>query len=262
LASAKIARKVGQFDEAFTATLHAKEADQQLGTIEHAKWWWAQGQSRKAVECLQTAFGGNVFDFKNRGSFYSSGSLSLGEVAKQAHSLVEGKAMSLLTRWLDMAKQINEEDLLNRYRKLQATCDKWEKSHYLLGHYYNRLLEHEETKPNHRQRETYLNGELTKLVCHCYLRSLSYGNKYIYETLPRVFTLWLDFGATVNIVVTAKEDRQRMATLRLQRLGQINDYVDKCIKKLPVYLVFGWRSKLIIVSNCSRAASLSCYAPE
>ena len=237
LASAKIARKTGQFDEAYSAILRATEADTQLGTIERARWWWAQGQSRKAIECLQTAFTANVFDFKNRGSVISSGALSLDEVARNAHSQVEGKALSLLTRWLDMAKQTNEDDLLSRYRKLQAACDKWEKSHYLLGHYYNRLLEHEETKPNSRQRETYLTGELTKLVCHCYLRSLSYGSKYLYETLPRVLTLWLDFGANVNIIVSTKEDRQRMATLRQQMLGLINDYVDKCIKKLPVYLV-------------------------
>ena len=237
LASAKIARKAGQFDEAYSAILRAEDTNRQLGTIEHARWWWQQGHSRKAIECLQTAFAANIFDITNRGSVFSSSTLSLDEVAKNAHSLVEGKAMALLAKWLDIAKQTSEEDLLNRYRKLQGTCDKWEKSHYLLGHYYNRLLEHEESKPHNRQRDAYLTGDLTKLVCHCYLRSLNYGNKYLYETLPRVFTLWLDFGANVNMVVATKEDRQRVASLRQQKLSYINDYVDKSVRKLPVYLV-------------------------
>ena len=237
LASAKVARKAEQFDQSYSAILRAQDANRQLGTIEHARWWWHQGKSRKAIECLQTAFAANVFEFANPGSATSSSALSLDEVARNAHSLVEGKAMALLAKWLDISKQTNEEDLLSRYRKLQSTCDKWEKSHYLLGHYYNRLLEHEETKPHNRQREAYLTGELAKLVCHCYLRSLSYGNKYLYETLPRVLTLWLDFGANVQIVVATKEDRQRMAGMRQQRLNYINEYIDKCVKRLPVYLV-------------------------
>lgn len=237
LTSAKIARKAGQFDEAYSAILHATELDLKMARLEQARWWWHQGQSRKAIESLQNSFAANIFDFNREAMSATSSNLSLDEVATNSHNIILGKAMALLAKWLDTAKQTSEEDLLNRYKKVQSICDKWEKSHYLLGHYYNRLLEHEETKPHNRQKEAYLTGELTKLVCTCYLRSLNYGNKYLYETLPRLLTLWLDFGATVSIVIATTEDRARVASLRQQKLTYITDHLDKSLKKLPVYLV-------------------------
>ena len=34
-----------------------------------------------------------------------------------------------------------------------------------------------------------------KLVIENYLRSLAFGAKYIFQTLPRVLTLWVDLGS-------------------------------------------------------------------
>ena len=262
LASAKIARKAGQFDEAYSAILQASSLDVQLSRLEHARWWWHQGQSRKAIESLHNSFAANVFDYNRDPVSTTSSGLSLDEVATNSHNIMLGKAMALLAKWLDSAKQTSEEDLLNRYRKVQSICEKWEKSHYLLGHYYNRLLEHEESKPINRQKDSYLNGELIRLVSICYLRSLHYGNKYLYETLPRVLTLWLDFGANVTLVVSTKDDRPKVAALRQQKLANINEQIEKSLKKLSVFLVRLTRYCLTSVSACSRATYFASNAFE
>lgn len=34
-----------------------------------------------------------------------------------------------------------------------------------------------------------------KLVIENYLRSLAFGAKYIFQTLPRVLTLWVELGS-------------------------------------------------------------------
>ena len=248
LSSAKIARKAGQFDQAYSAILRASALDLQMACLEHARWWWHQGQSRKAIENLQNSFAANIFDFNREVISNNSPNLSLDEVATNSHNIMLGKATALLAKWLDSAKQTSEEDLVNRYKKVQSICDKWEKSHYLLGHYYNRLLEHEESKPINRQKDTYLNGELTKAVCLSYLKSLQYGNKYLYETLPRVLTLWLDFGAAVGVVVATKEDRVRVSAARQQKLTSITDHIDKSVRKFPIYLVCSLISDLTVVS--------------
>lgn len=237
LSSAKIARKAGQFDEAYCAILRASDLDIQMARLEHARWWWHQGQSRKAIEVLQNSFAANIFEYNRETTSNDSSNFSLDEVATNSHNIVLGKAMALLAKWLDSAKQTSEDDLLSRYKKVQTICDKWEKSHYLLGHFYNRLLEHEESKPPNRQKEAYLSGELTKSVCICYLRSLQYGNKYLYETLPRVLTLWLDFGANFAIVTAPRDEKAQSVALRQQKLASINDHMEKSLKKLPVYLV-------------------------
>lgn len=34
---------------------------------------------------------------------------------------------------------------------------------------------------------------LISFLCNC--RSLQYGNQFIYQSMPRMLSLWLDFGA-------------------------------------------------------------------
>jgi serine/threonine-protein kinase ATR len=262
LATAKIARKAGQFDEAYSAILRASELDVQYAKLEHARWWWHQGHSRKAIECLHNSLDAGVFDLNRDVASTTSSNLSLDDVAKNSHNIVLGKALALLAKWLDTAKQTSEEDILNRYKRVQTICDKWEKSHYLLGHYYNRLLEHEEAKPAGRQRDQYLTGDLTRLVCQCYIRSLHFGHKYIYETLPRAFTLFLDFGANVNNVIATKEDRMQMAHARQQKLVQMNEYVEKAAKRLPVYVVLLPPNSPNLVPYRSCTTDLASYASE
>lgn len=43
-----------------------------------------------------------------------------------------------------------------------------------------------------------LSGEASKLVIDEYLRSLAHGNKYVFQSLPKILTLWLEHASTVN----------------------------------------------------------------
>lgn len=43
-----------------------------------------------------------------------------------------------------------------------------------------------------------LSGEASKLVVDNYLRSLAHGNKYVFQSLPKVLTLWLEHASTVE----------------------------------------------------------------
>jgi len=50
-------------------------------------------------------------------------------------------------------------------------------------------------------------SEFLQYVLKHYGSALRYGNKYIYQCMPRLLSLWLDFGAKVteeegNIAVT------------------------------------------------------------
>jgi serine/threonine-protein kinase ATR len=199
----------------------------------------------------------NIFEFDPQRASVNSSNLSLEEVATNAHNILRGKATALLATWLDSAKQTSEDDLLRRYKEVLQMCPKWEKSHYLLGHYYNRVLEHEQSKPNNRQRESYLSGDLIRSVCISYLRSLHFGSKYLYETLPKVFTLWLDFGAHIYQFGSTKEDKTKILQLRAQKLTNINEHVEKSLRKLPIYLVIVTSAVLTVVFTCVGPDSLA-----
>jgi serine/threonine-protein kinase ATR len=57
-----------------------------------------------------------------------------------------------------------------------------------------------------------------------YARAIKHGSKYVYQTVPRLLTIWLDLG----------EDR-RLATQ--ETFKKLNDVVAKIIKEAPVYKV-------------------------
>ena len=57
-----------------------------------------------------------------------------------------------------------------------------------------------------------------------YARSLRFGSKYTYETIPRLLTLWLDMGE--DAVLSNGET-----------FPQINREMDNAIKHTPVYKV-------------------------
>jgi hypothetical protein len=49
-----------------------------------------------------------------------------------------------------------------------------------------------------------LSGEATKLVIDNYLRSLTYGTKYVFQTLPKLLTLWLEHASIVEQPIDPK----------------------------------------------------------
>lgn len=44
----------------------------------------------------------------------------------------------------------------------------------------------------------YLPRDFIPFVLKHYGQSLQFGNKFIYQSMPRLLTIWLDFGATVS----------------------------------------------------------------
>ena len=57
-----------------------------------------------------------------------------------------------------------------------------------------------------------------------FAKAIRFGSKYVYQTVPRLLTIWLDLG----------EDRNTAGTDVFKKL---NDVVAKAIKEAPVYKV-------------------------
>lgn len=56
----------------------------------------------------------------------------------------------------------------------------------------------------------------------CFTRAIRYGSKYIYQTLPRVLTIWLDLA----------EDSETNGT---DIFKKINEEIGRAIKLTPTY---------------------------
>jgi serine/threonine-protein kinase ATR len=223
--------------QSFNAVLHASQLGDASATIEHARLLWKEGNHRKAIQSLQGAIETNAFIHYNRGPVENS--VSLVPEDTQQQNLITARAHLLLAKWLDSAGQTHSSALRSQYQLAAKLHSQWEKGHYYLGRHYNKLLESEKLLAPEHQAQTYLIGETAKLVIENYLRSLNYGTKYIYQTLPRVLTLWLDLGIQVNQVPDSKygtkEFIMKLTSLRKEQLSSLHNRFSKYIQKIPAY---------------------------
>lgn len=223
----------------FNAVLHASQLGDASATIEHARLLWREGNHRKAIQSLQGAIETNAFIRYDRLPLENSVSIQTDSAGAQQQNLLTAQAHLLLAKWLDSAGQTHSSALRSQYQLAAKLYSQWEKGHYYLGRHYNKLLESEKLLPPEHQAQSYLIGDTARLVIENYLRSLNYGTKYIYQTLPRVITLWLDLGIKVNQPPDAKygtkEFIARLMSLRKEQLSSVHNRFSKYIHKIPAY---------------------------
>ncbi|KAJ4263990.1 serine/threonine-protein kinase M1 [Fusarium torreyae] len=234
LSSARLARKSNSLHQSFNAVLHASKLGDDAATIENAKLLWREDQHRKAIQVLQGAIKSNKF-MTQTGTATSTNSSKLSPQQK----LLTARAQLLLAKWLDSAGQTHAGALREKYQQPPKTFSAWEKGHYYLGRHYKKILEAEKPLKADDQSDNYITGEVARLVIENYVRSLNSGTKYLYQTLPRILTLWLDLGAQVDKAPEGKASLSReLHRRRVEQLNLLHSFLDKYIHRLPAYIFY------------------------
>ncbi|RGP60551.1 putative uvsb pi-3 kinase [Fusarium longipes] len=234
LSSARLARKSNSLHQSFNAVLHASQLGDDAATIENAKLLWREDQHRKAIQVLQGAIKSNKF-MTQTGIATSTSTNKLNPQQK----LLTARAQLLLAKWLDSAGQTHAGALREKYQQPPKTFATWEKGHYYLGRHYKKILEAEKPLKAEDQSDNYITGEVARLVIENYVRSLNSGTKYLYQTLPRILTLWLDLGAQVDKAPEGKASLSReLHRRRVEQLSLLHSFLDKYIHRLPAYIFY------------------------
>ncbi|KAI1337113.1 phosphatidyl inositol 3-kinase-like protein [Xylariaceae sp. FL0016] len=235
LSTARLARKANAMHQSFNAVLHASQLGDDSATIENARLLWKEGHNRKAIQTLQGAVVNNVFGGHSFSDLDSSGK----NPASQHQNLLTARAQLLLAKWLDNAGQTHATALREQYRKVPVQYGTWEKGHYYLGRHYKKVLESEKALKPDDQSDEYLTGETAKLVVENYIRSLNYGTKYLYQTLPRILTLWLELAAQLDKAPEGKVSLSReLYHRRKVQLEALHKYLFKHVTRLPAYIFY------------------------
>lgn len=214
--------------------LHASQLGDDAATIENAKLLWKEDQHRKAIQMLQGAIQGNKF-MTQTGTSTNTNSTKLNSHQK----LLTARAQLLLAKWLDNAGQTHAGALREKYQQPPKTFSNWEKGHYYLGRHYKKILESEKPLKVDDQSDNFVTGEIARLVIENYVRSLNSGTKYLYQTLPRILTLWLDLGAQVDKAPEGKVSLSReLHRRRVEQLNLLHSFLDKYIHRLPAYIFY------------------------
>lgn len=249
LTSAKLARKGDFTHQAFNAVLHASQLGDASATIEHSRLLWREGNHRKAIQSLEGAIGANAF--RSHDYVEADESLTINNPGlQQQQNLLKARAHLLLAKWIDKAGQTQSDVIVHQYNRAAEFHNRWEKGHYYLGKHYNKLLESEKAKPPGKQAQTYIQGETAKLVIENYLRSLAFGAKYIYQTMPRILTLWLDLGFETEQPLDLKHGndetfRSHTIAHRRKLLGACNSQIRKYVDRLPAFVWYTALSQIV-----------------
>ncbi|POS80813.1 protein kinase rad3 [Diaporthe helianthi] len=235
LSSARLARKANSLQQSFNAVLHASQLGDGSATIENARLLWKEGHHRKAIQILENAIQTNSFIGYNLGPAAPTSSKG----PEVQRNLLTARAHLLLAKWKDSAGQTHVSALRAQYQQAAKTHAMWEKGHYYLGRHYKKVLESEKALSPDEQSDEYLTGETAKLVIENYLRSLNYGTKYLYQTLPRILSLWMDLGAQVDKAPEGKISLSReLSQRRKTLLHELNKYFYKHMQRMPAYIFY------------------------
>ena len=248
LISAKLARKSGLTQQAFNAVLHASQLGDDSAKIEHSRLLWREGNHRKAIQSLDGAI--TVKAFRSHDYTEADESMTNQPEAQTLQNLLTARAHLLLAKWMDRAGQTQSDVIIAQYRSAVQQHVKWEKGHYYVGKHYNKLFESEKAKPPAKQSQVFITGEIAKLIVENYLRALAHGAKYVYQTLPRLLTLWLDLGADTEQALDPKygnDETFRVHVLAQRRklLGACNAQVKKYNDRLPAFVFYTALSQLV-----------------
>ncbi|KAK8456228.1 hypothetical protein SEVIR_4G295900v4 [Setaria viridis] len=264
---AKLCRLAGHYETAHLAILEADASGSPNAHMEKAKYLWNIRKFDSAIAELQQTLLNMPAEILGSAVLSSLCSLSLAlpnapisatQASKENPDV--SKALLLYTRWIHYTGQKQSADIKSLYSRVTELQPKWEKGFFCMAKFVDDLLvdarkRQEDEKiackvgpvpsssSNSVSRATEEKEkpwwESLPVVLLCYARALHKGHKNLFQALPRMLTLWFEFGSMHTRDVSSSD--QRMKEIHGRVLGLIRG----CLKDLPTYQWLTVLSQLI-----------------
>uniref|UniRef100_A0A3P9P5C8 Serine/threonine-protein kinase ATR n=1 Tax=Poecilia reticulata TaxID=8081 RepID=A0A3P9P5C8_POERE len=222
LQSARVARKGGHHQTAFNALLNADNTNLAELVTEKAKWLWSKGDVHQALIVLQ----------KGVAQCFPDDRLLTDPRSLQ----IKGKAMLLVGRFMEETANFESNAIMKAYKDVTNLLPEWEDGNFYLAKYYDKVM------PMVTDNKLEKQGNLIRYIVTFFGKALQFGNQYIYQAMPRMLSLWLDFGAKVCECEKAGRVADR---LMRQELGKINAVMEEHCSNLAPYQFLTAFSQLI-----------------
>lgn len=218
---AKLCRSAGHYETANRAILEAKVAGASNVHIEKAKLLWNTRRADGAIAELQQSLLNMPIEVLGPTAMSSITSLSvapvnppplLSDVQYMNENPDVAKTLLLYSRWIHYTGQKQKEDVINLYSRVKELQPKWEKGYFYMAKYCDEVLvdarKRQEGPTDQSVRVMPSNLALASRninsekswwthlpdVLLFYAKGLHRGHKNLFQALPRLLTLWFDFG--------------------------------------------------------------------
>uniref|UniRef100_A0A183ABV4 Serine/threonine-protein kinase ATR n=1 Tax=Echinostoma caproni TaxID=27848 RepID=A0A183ABV4_9TREM len=231
LQRAKLTRKYGQFMAAYTCVLRAEAFDVPEALIERAKLLWQTDKREAAQACLDNGIP-EIY-----GEVVSTIAGGPGKTAqRQAQPALWAaaqQALLLRARYCEETNRFDFETTRRMYEEVCELTEGCEEAHFRLARYVDRA---QSLTNNSNQHDTLLKAALKH-----YGLALSFGSQFIYQSMPRLLSLWLDYGtdyarhysSTGGKVNSGSVDHRITADQRT--FQEVQEIMRQNIKRVPAY---------------------------
>ncbi|KAJ2347201.1 hypothetical protein GGH91_001926, partial [Coemansia sp. RSA 2671] len=144
------------------------------------------------------------------------------------------KAALCLSLWQEVTNSVSTAVLQSRYERVLRVHES-DKAHYEFGHFYDNMFSSLSDKDLSRGTKAQQESRVLQVaslqyyVVRHYSRSLVYSPRYLFQALPRLLTVWLDFGAAILQPVESKNSRL------VDRYKSCNRVMVNMSRRLPSY---------------------------
>ncbi|KAL6603454.1 hypothetical protein ACP70R_043815 [Stipagrostis hirtigluma subsp. patula] len=264
---AKLCRLAGHYETAHLAILEADASGAPNAHMEKAKYLWNIRKFDSAIAELQQTLLNMPAEVLGSAVLSSLSSLSLAlpnvpisstQASKQNPDV--SKTLLLYTRWIHYTGQKQSTDIKFLYKRVIELQPEWEKGFFCMAKFLDDLLvdarkrqEDEKFACGVRSVPTGSSNSVSRTseakekpwwdllphVVHCYAKALVKGHKNLFQALPRMLTLWFEFGS-IYIRDGSSSDKP-MKEIHTALLSLMRG----CLKDLPTYQWLTVLSQLI-----------------
>nr|XP_019067489.1 serine/threonine-protein kinase ATR isoform X2 [Solanum lycopersicum] len=253
---AKLCRSAGHYETASRAILEAKASGASNVHMEKAKLLWSTRRADGAIAELQQTLLNMPVEVVGSAAISSITSLSL--VPLNPQPLICGtqfsnenrgvaKTLLLYSRWIHYTGQKQKEDVISLYSRVKELQPKWEKGYFYLAKYCDELLVDARKRQDDKETcskavptnsalvtATNMNTERSWWsylpdVLLFYAKGLHRGHRNLFQALPRLLTLWFDFGSVYHI--SSSRANKELKTIH----GKVLSIMRGCLNDFPTY---------------------------
>ncbi|CAL1278598.1 unnamed protein product [Larinioides sclopetarius] len=222
LQSARLARKNGFYQRAYSCLLEAGTKNSADFFMEKTKWLWNKGEKEQAIYCLQKGISEHFPSIQTKKS--SSLNLSTDD------QLICAKAKLLLAIYSEESSIVDSGSLIEMYKEVVNLQPDWEASHFHLAKYYDKILNTTEI-PDAK-------AEIMAKVVKNFGTSLKHGCKNVYHSLPRLLDIWFDLGTLQGVDGNGSSSKKLSGSWKSTAacLERISNMVQELYGSVPLYL--------------------------
>ncbi|CAE7142760.1 unnamed protein product [Rhizoctonia solani] len=189
LISSKIALKASHYQTAYSSILQAQRNEMAFSFIQGCKLTKALGEPLRALQEITHAV-------------ENPPKLDLAQpISPNCDRRLMAKALLLRARWTHEADRYEDNEVIHRFAVASKMMDQWESPHFRLGQYYDDAFKNLDV---HGQLER--GATMNMFTCKYYAEAMKFGSKYIYQTMPRLLTIWADM-AQLDYIVNYERDK-------------------------------------------------------